>query len=55
MDNTCSKCLCECHCEVDECPTCPNDNHSDQNRLLGICTECACSDEVWAEIAERHS
>lgn len=40
MSNKCSKCLCECHCEVDECPTCPND----------VCTECECN-----EVADKES
>ena len=34
MDNTCNKCLCECHCGMDECPNCPND----------VCYVCECNE-----------
>lgn len=34
MNNICPKCLCECHCDMDECPNCPND----------VCTDCDCTD-----------
>ena len=40
----CSKCLCECHCDMDECPNCPND----------VCYVCQCSDRQ-DRMAERHS
>ena len=40
MNNTCNKCTCDCHCDMDECPNCPND----------VCYICECS-----ESAERDS
>ena len=34
LTQRCSWCLCECHCDMVECPNCPND----------VCTQCQCSD-----------
>ena len=45
LTQRCSWCLCECHCDMVECPNCPND----------VCTQCQCSDRQnrFAEGAER--
>ena len=47
LTQRCSWCLCECHCDMVECPNCPND----------VCTQCQCSDRQnrFAESAERDS